>query len=390
MPNQKMVTVFLGIYNGERYLDSLLHQIESQDSRDFNLLIVDNASQDNSFNIIMDWPKKLTNVNVQVIRNPKNLGGHRSLNINLGFIETPWFITMHQDDFYKPNHVSALLSLISRAGDEISGVSATMGSMTNEGKKIKPFPRSTWFRSDLDKYGQFIQNIKSQSIPFPCTAFKTNIYKKTQVLTHSPSFADTEQTLKMLCHGKFLVTNEETMLYRENPISESHALNGVEREIGAYIGLNRVFASQLFIDFIQAMDRSKSFEYLELLTLAIKERVKDYKLQQVLQISLIENVLESLGYENKEIVKLLSEKYLKFASSQTLRNLSNLGEFSFDLDQRDVGNLPVSLSWKKKFWDMYFLSNISVPDVVHKKAIKALYKVVFRMKPNHRWNTKWR
>ena len=105
---------------------------------------------------------------------------------------------------------------------------------------------------------------------------------------------------------------------------------------------------------------------------------------------MIENVLESLGYENKEIVKLLSEKYLKFASSQTLRNLSNLGEFSFDLDQRDVGNLPVSLSWKKKFWDMYFLSNISVPDVVHKKAIKALYKVVFRMKPNHRWNTKWK
>jgi glycosyltransferase involved in cell wall biosynthesis len=390
MLNHKLVTVFLGIFNGEKYLDSLFHQIESQDSKEFNLLIVDNASRDKSFSTIKDWPKKLSKVNVKIVRNPRNFGGHRSLDLNLSLIETPWFTTMHQDDFYKPNHVSVLLALINKAGDEISGVSATMGSMTNEGKRVKPFPRSTWFDSELDKYGQFLQNIKSQSIPFPCTAFKTNIYKKTQVLTHSPSFSDTEQTLKMLCYGKFLVSNEETMLYRENPVSESHALNEDEREIGSYIGLNRVFASQLFIDFIQAMDRDKSFEYLELLKVAVEERVTDYKLQQVLQIGLIENVLESFGYNNKEMIKLLSGEYVKFASFLTLQNLSNLSESSVDLEKIEEKNLSVSPSWKKKFWDMYFLSNISVPDIIHKKAIKALYKVVFRMKPNHRWNTKWK
>jgi hypothetical protein len=327
---------------------------------------------------------------VQVIRNPKNLGAGGSLNSNLNRIDTPWFITMHQDDFYKPNHVSALLSLISRAGDEISGVSATMGSMTNEGKKIKPFPRSTWFGSDLDKYGQFLQNVKSQSIPFPCTAFKTSVYKKTKVLIHSPSFSDTEQTLKMLCHGKFLVTNEETMLYRENPISESHSLNGNEREIGAYLGLNRVFASKLFVEFIQDLDRDKSFDYLKLLNGAIEERIKDSKLQQVLQISLLENLLESIGYEHKELMKILSNKYENFASIQTLNNLSNVGEFSIELVDIQDRNIPDFPGWKKKLWDKYFLSQISVPDIIHKKAIKTLYKIAFRIKPNHRWNTKWK
>jgi glycosyltransferase involved in cell wall biosynthesis len=385
-----MVTVVLGIHNGEKYLESLFNQIENQDSRNFNLLLVDNASKDKSFNIIKDWPKKLTNIDVQVIRNPKNLGAGGSLNLNLDLIDTPWFITMHQDDFYKSNHISVLLALINQAGDEISGASATMGSMTNEGKKMKPFPRSTWFGSELDKYGQFLQNIKSQSIPFPCTAFKTDIYKKTRVLIHNPSFSDTEQTLKMLCHGKFLVTNEETMLYRENPISESHSLNGNEREIGAYLGLNRVFASKLFVEFIQALDRDKSFDYLQLLNGAIEERIKDSKLQQVLQISLLENLLESIGSEHKELIKILSNKYENFASLQTLKNLSNLGEFSIDLvhtQDRSVREFP---GWKKKLWDKYFRSQISFPDLIHKKTIKTLYKIVFWIKPNHRWNTKWK
>jgi glycosyltransferase involved in cell wall biosynthesis len=385
-----MVTVFLGIYNGEKYLEGLFHQIENQDSTNFNLLLVDNASKDKSFNIIKDWPKKLTNIDVEVIRNPKNLGAGGSLNLNLDLIDTPWFITMHQDDFYKPNHISVLLALINQAGDEISGASATMGSMTNEGKKMKPFPRSTWFGSELDKYGQFLQNIKSQSIPFPCTAFKTDVYKKTRVLIHNPSFSDTEQTLKMLCHGKFLVTNEETMLYRENPISESHSLNGNEREIGAYLGLNRVFASKLFVEFIQALDRDKSFDYLQLLNGAIEERIKDSKLQQVLQISLLENLLEAIGYEHKELIKILSNKYENFASLQTLNNLSNLGEFSIDLvhiQDRSISEFP---GWKKKLWDKYFLSQISFPDLIHKKTIKTLYKIVFWIKPNHRWNTKWK
>ena len=390
MPNQNMVTVFLGIYNGEKYLESLFNQIENQDSRNFNLLLVDNASKDKSFNIIKDWPKKFTNIDVKVIRNPKNLGAGGSLNLNLDLIDTPWFITMHQDDFYKANHISVLLALINQAGDEISGASATMGSMTNEGKKMKPFPRSTWFGSELDKYGQFLQNIKSQSIPFPCTAFKTDIYKKTRVLIHNPSFSDTEQTLKMLCHGKFLVTNEETMLYRENPISESHSLNGNEREIGAYLGLNRVFASKLFVEFIQALDRDKSFDYLQLLNGAIEERIKDSKLQQVLQISLLENLLESIGYEHKELMKILLNKYENFASLQTLNNLSNLGEFSIDLvhiQDRSIREFP---GWKKKLWDKYFLSQISFPDLIHKKTIKTLYKILFWIKPNHRWNTKWK
>jgi glycosyltransferase involved in cell wall biosynthesis len=384
------LTVFLGIYNGEKYLEDLLEQIKNQDTNNFKLLIVDNASTDGSFKIINTWPQKLSNMNMEIIRNPRNLGAGGSLNLNLNTIDTPWFITMHQDDFYKPNHISTLIQKISEAGDEISGVSATMGSMTNDGKKMKSIPRSSWFSADLDKYGQFIQNVKSQTIPFPCTAFRTEVYKKTKVLIHNPSFSDTEQTLRMLCHGKFIFTQEETMLYRENPASESHVLNDKEREIGSYIGLNRVFGSELFKIFIKTLEKEKLFNFIKSLDSAVTERIRDSQLIQTLQIGLLENVLESIGYEDREVMKLLSIKYQNFVSPLTLSILSNLGEFSIGPKESKNPDQIGASSWKKKMWDKYFSSRIVFPDRIHKTLIKSMYKLLFKFKPNHRWNTKWK
>ena len=348
MSSYKTITAFLGINNGEKYLDSLFNQIKNQDSNEFNLLIVDNASKDNSSEIIKTWPQKLPNIDVRIITNPNNLGAGGSLNLNLHQINTPWFLTMHQDDFYKPNHVSDLIEMIKKAGDDVSGVSATMGSMTNEGQKIKSIPRSTWFSSDLDRYGQFIQNVKSQSIPFPCTAFKTEIYKRTQVLIHNPSFSDSEQTLKMLCLGKFLVSKNETMLYRENNLSESHSLNQIEREIGAYIGLSRVFASEMFLNLIKPLDKAELFSFIEKLSEAVSCRITDSKLQKIIQIGLIENVLDLNGYENKEILQLLSDKYTDFSSQQTLNNLGSLGNFSVKTHQIENRITTTQSTWKKK------------------------------------------
>jgi glycosyltransferase involved in cell wall biosynthesis len=388
MSSDKIITAFVGIYNGEKYLDSLFDQIKNQNTNDFNLLIVDNSSTDNSFKILENWPRKLSNFNLQVTRNPKNLGAGGSLNLNLHRIETPWFVTIHQDDFYKPNHISVLLELINNAENDVSGVSATMGSMSNEGKKIRSLPRSSWFASDLDKYGQFIQNLKSQSIPFPCTAFRTEIYKKTEVLIHNPSFSDTEQTLLMLCYGRFLITDTETMLYRENPISESHSLNPDEREMGAFIGLTRVFSDKRFLNLCNNLEKGEINKFLEELNSAITHRITDLKVQKLLQIILIENILNSTNYSNPEIVELLSNQYADFSSTQTLRNLGNLGNFSVVETKKENNTTIDKSNWKKRLWDKYFYSRIPIPPRAHKILTKLIYKLMFKISPNHRWNNK--
>ena len=61
------VTLFLGVFNAEKYLDSLLEQIVAQDTQDFKLLLVDNDSKDNTYFKIQSWKKVFGKRNTCVI-----------------------------------------------------------------------------------------------------------------------------------------------------------------------------------------------------------------------------------------------------------------------------------------------------------------------------------
>jgi hypothetical protein len=162
----------------------------------------------------------------------------------------------------------------------------------------------------------------------------------------------------------------------------------IEREIGAYIGLSRVFASEAFLNMIKPLDKAELFSFIEKLSEAVSCRITDSKLQKIIQIGLIENVLDLNGYENKEILQLLSDKYTDFSSQQTLNNLGSLGNFSVKTHQIENRITTTQSTWKKKLWDKYFNSRFPIPSRIHKRAIISLYKLLFKMKPTHRWNNK--
>jgi hypothetical protein len=139
---------------------------------------------------------------------------------------------------------------------------------------------------------------------------------------------------------------------------------------------------------IKSVENEKLFGYTKRIIDSVNERVTDPKLLQILQISVLENILYAIGYENKEILKLLSNIYADFSSFQTLGNLSNLGNFPINQTQLKNELKINSLSWKKKLWDKYINSQIPVPNGIHKRLTIGIYKLIFRIKPNHRWSNK--
>jgi hypothetical protein len=66
--NLPKITLFLGIYNGEKYIDSLLEQIQSQENQKFTILVVDNdflnyqnLGDNNAFQIWTRFKRKFIN-----------------------------------------------------------------------------------------------------------------------------------------------------------------------------------------------------------------------------------------------------------------------------------------------------------------------------------------
>ena len=66
------VSIIMSVYNGESSLKSAIESVLHQSLTDFEFLIVDDNSEDNSFNIISSYANK--DPRVKVFRNNENLG----------------------------------------------------------------------------------------------------------------------------------------------------------------------------------------------------------------------------------------------------------------------------------------------------------------------------
>ena len=382
-----ILTLYLGLYNGVKYIESLFHQIQLQEYQDFKILVVDNNSSDESFKLIKHW-QKVYKSNIQIVKNKFNYGGHGSLIKNIDKIETPWFCTFHQDDFYKANHLSTLIDLILASTKNTVGVSTTMGSMTKDARTIATKPRINWFSSNLDQPGQFLQNLKAQAVPYPASAFKLSIFKKTQVPFHSPTFSDTEQTLRMLGYGKFIFSQKETMLYRENPESESHKLNEYEKIIGTAVSLARVFHSREFNLLLDTVEKKKREKFAKQVLLALNSRIKNSVLSNTIENMALEQMLIKWGYAENGVTSLLSKNYAKTSSVQAIEVLNNLSNNSVKFEQ--FTNRKETIRPSKRIWDLYFKTNMVRSQLLNRIVLKNIYRMIFLVKPNHVFKNKWK
>jgi hypothetical protein len=260
--------------------------------------------------------------------------------------------------------------------------------MSNNGKILNSKPRVTWFSPNLDEPGQFLQNVRAQSVPYPATAFNLKVFKNTIVPFHSPTFSDTEQTLRMLGYGSFIVSQKETMFYRENPISESHIINLKERTIGAAIGLSRVFNSNEFGQILNKVTENKRSVFASQLIEAVSHRIADSELLITTQTIAIETMITKWGYGDKNLSFLLAKNYTNISSPQTVNLINNLSGNKIGIRQVKTNNK--SQTFANKIWDVYFHLNIFRSIRFNKFIVKNIYRIIFIIKPNHRMKNKWK
>jgi hypothetical protein len=192
----------------------------------------------------------------------------------------------------------------------------------------------------------------------------------------------------MLGYGSFIVSQKETMFYRENPFSESHIINLKEGTIGAAIGLSRVFNSHEFDQILNKVNENKRSLFASQLIEAISHRIVDSELLITTQTIAIENMITKWGYGDKNLSFLLGKSYTNISSPQTINLINNLSGNKISIVQAKTKNKSQTLA--SKIWDLYFQLNIFRSLRINKLIIKNIYRIIFIMKPNHRMKNKWK
>lgn len=133
------VTVLMPVYNGEKYLREAIDSILNQTFTDFEFLIVDDGSTDNSLEIINSYQ----DTRINPIKNHNNQGLVYSLNRGLALAKGEYIARMDCDDISLPNRLEKQVNFLDNNLD-IGIVGSYFILMTKENKKsyIKTVPVS--------------------------------------------------------------------------------------------------------------------------------------------------------------------------------------------------------------------------------------------------------
>lgn len=109
MMKKKTLTIISPVYNGEKYIQSICEQLDSQTYKDFEVIFVDDCSTDNSYKILKQMEKKYQFI--KVFRNKKNSGAGFSRNYAIENTDSKYIGFLDSDDKIPSNYFEALMNV---------------------------------------------------------------------------------------------------------------------------------------------------------------------------------------------------------------------------------------------------------------------------------------
>ena len=115
--NMPLVTIIVGIYNGERYLAECIDSILKQDYTNIEIILVDDGSPDDCGKIVDEYAAKDNRINVI---DQENAGVSISRNNALNVAKGEYICIIDQDDCISSDYVSYFYNLIKENNAEIA------------------------------------------------------------------------------------------------------------------------------------------------------------------------------------------------------------------------------------------------------------------------------
>ena len=115
------VSVIIPNYNNAHYLGKAIQSVLRQSFKDYEIIVVDDGSTDNSKDVVSTFGDKVR----YIWQENKGLGGARNTGINAS--NTEFIGLLDADDEWKPFYLEKMMSLVQRHPDAAVYYSAARG-----------------------------------------------------------------------------------------------------------------------------------------------------------------------------------------------------------------------------------------------------------------------
>lgn len=214
-----MIDIIVTCYNSSKFIEEAIKSIYDQNYKDWNLIIIDDFSKDNSIEVIHKVIKKLKIKNVKLIKHDKNFGYGKSLKDGIDNGNSELIAIVDSDDSLNGNDA---LDLMVRKHIENPNASLIYSKYYECDRNLKPIKLSP---SRQLKGNESYINTKIRISHLK--VFKRSFYNKTSgVNKNLLKCIDKDLILKLEeSSGEFIFINKPLYLYRKHKNNLTHSLD---------------------------------------------------------------------------------------------------------------------------------------------------------------------
>ncbi len=199
-----MISVVLPTFNGEKYIAKAIECILNQTYKEFELIIVDDCSNDTTPQIINRY--KENDNRIKVIRNVENQKLPKSLNIGFGYAQGDYLTWTSDDNYYMRDAFSKMYTVLQERAD-VDVVYSPYMRIDEDGREIG---RSTHVCAE-------IENLYAGNIIGACFLYKKEVHQKLEGYDESKFLVeDYDFWLRSKRYFKFHYLDQILYYYREH------------------------------------------------------------------------------------------------------------------------------------------------------------------------------
>ena len=112
-----MISIIMSVYNAEEYLNAAIQSIINQTYSDWELIIINDSSNDESYNIMNKCAER--DSRIRIIDNAQNLGLTKSLNIGIDYAKGEYIARLDADDVADPTRLEKQINHLKENPDVV-------------------------------------------------------------------------------------------------------------------------------------------------------------------------------------------------------------------------------------------------------------------------------
>lgn len=227
---QPTIDVVIPNFNYGRYLSACANSVLQQSGVNVRLLIIDNASTDNSVEVAKSLAAG--DSRVQLLLRQKNLGPHASFNEGIDWAASEYFLILCSDDLLARGALERATRMLSQRDDVHLAHGATGRIKADDGESRVTGATSPasdeWRIWSGEEFIEFACRHAFNPVTGPTAVVRTAIQKQMGYYRTSLSHTDDlEMWLRIATRGSVASTGQIQAFARSHPQNQSATVNGI-------------------------------------------------------------------------------------------------------------------------------------------------------------------